>query len=346
MKNEKIDRITIDVPLFIRMLEYAREDAKTDMDLHSVTQNILKLSKEKNMLTMTDYKHIVKSKKQETDEQTMASSSGSYESGMSSPMIKRPIKTIPNFKTKKGEFKEATDASSSGAFDVPFLGSSPKGNKDPLAINGPNSIKTSRAVKDPKFPKWGGPGSTFIKIKEKCKKFPYCNQGDINAIEPLRESINYVSKKYGIPKNEVEKLVLSQLNENGNELTNVINKMLISLNNNLEQQIINKKNMYDSLKLIGDGNIKYNDYSGTFKYSENVCDDIELVVYGFKSPNKFSYEIRIFKGETQTTYSEFGKSTHKENLFNYITELTDIKNINVISQICNVIRNYFCDESI
>jgi hypothetical protein len=28
------DTITVDVPLFIRLLEYAREDAKTDMDLH------------------------------------------------------------------------------------------------------------------------------------------------------------------------------------------------------------------------------------------------------------------------------------------------------------------------
>ena len=37
------DKITVDVPLFIRLLEYAREDAKSDMDLHKVTENILKL---------------------------------------------------------------------------------------------------------------------------------------------------------------------------------------------------------------------------------------------------------------------------------------------------------------
>jgi hypothetical protein len=34
------DIITVDVPLFIRLLEYAREDAQTDMDLHDVTDNI------------------------------------------------------------------------------------------------------------------------------------------------------------------------------------------------------------------------------------------------------------------------------------------------------------------
>lgn len=211
MNTDKIDKIIIDVPLFIRLLEYAREDAKNDMDLHTVTQNVLKLSKQTDILTMDNYNLIVKSKKQETDEQTMASSSGSYEAGMSSTLTKRPISTIPNFKTQKGEFKEATDASSSGAYDVPLFGSTPKGRRNPLKIDGPESIKGSRAVKDPNFPKWGGPGSTFVKIKDKCKKFPYCNQGDINAIEPLRESIDEISTKYGIPRIEVEKLILKEL---------------------------------------------------------------------------------------------------------------------------------------
>jgi hypothetical protein len=38
------DIITVDVPLFIRLLEYAREDAQTDMDLHDLTDNIISLS--------------------------------------------------------------------------------------------------------------------------------------------------------------------------------------------------------------------------------------------------------------------------------------------------------------
>jgi hypothetical protein len=38
------DIITVDVPLFIRLLEYAREDAQTDMDLHDLTENIISLS--------------------------------------------------------------------------------------------------------------------------------------------------------------------------------------------------------------------------------------------------------------------------------------------------------------
>jgi hypothetical protein len=56
------DSISLDVPLFIRMLEYAREDAKTDMDLHDVTENALKLSTTGKILTMTDYNKIVSKK--------------------------------------------------------------------------------------------------------------------------------------------------------------------------------------------------------------------------------------------------------------------------------------------
>lgn len=53
------DTIKLDVPLFIRLLEYAREDAKTDMDLHNVAENIINLSETGNTLTMTDYDKIV-----------------------------------------------------------------------------------------------------------------------------------------------------------------------------------------------------------------------------------------------------------------------------------------------
>ena len=53
------DKITVDVPLFIRLLEYAREDAKTDMDLHNVAENIVALSTNGSTLTMTDYDNIV-----------------------------------------------------------------------------------------------------------------------------------------------------------------------------------------------------------------------------------------------------------------------------------------------
>ena len=55
------DKITVDVPLFIRLLEYAREDAKTDVDLHNVAEKAIELSLTGNILTMTDYDQIINS---------------------------------------------------------------------------------------------------------------------------------------------------------------------------------------------------------------------------------------------------------------------------------------------
>jgi len=52
------DTITVDVPLFIRLLEYAREDANTDMDLHDLAENIIDLSEEGEVLTMDNYNEI------------------------------------------------------------------------------------------------------------------------------------------------------------------------------------------------------------------------------------------------------------------------------------------------
>jgi len=53
------DIIIVDVPLFIRLLEYAREDAQTDMDLHDVTENIISLSASGKILSMDDYSTII-----------------------------------------------------------------------------------------------------------------------------------------------------------------------------------------------------------------------------------------------------------------------------------------------
>jgi hypothetical protein len=53
------DKVTLDVPLFIRLLEYAREDAKTDMDLHNVAEKAIAASETEKTLTMADYDDLV-----------------------------------------------------------------------------------------------------------------------------------------------------------------------------------------------------------------------------------------------------------------------------------------------
>jgi len=56
---DAIDIVTLDVPLFIRMLEYAKEDAADDMDLHDVATKTIALSKQKGILSMEDYDALI-----------------------------------------------------------------------------------------------------------------------------------------------------------------------------------------------------------------------------------------------------------------------------------------------
>ena len=164
---------------------------------------------------------MTKKKKEEVKE-TGADSSGSFSGPLfgKSKVVKRPISSIPNLNlSEEEEIKEVTSGDA-GQFDVPAFGKTTKGGrKNPLKIDGPKSIYKGRAVTDKNFPKWGGPNSVFVKIKEKCKKYPYCNQGDTGAIEfiheddELQESIKEISKKYGILHKDVENIVLNEINK-------------------------------------------------------------------------------------------------------------------------------------
>jgi hypothetical protein len=166
---------------------------------------------------------MTKKKEKEEVKETGSDSSGSFEGsafGGDGDVIKRPISKIPNFEQKEGEFTEATTSGSSGQFDVPAFGKTTKGGRrDPLKIDGPDSIYKGRAVTDKNFPKWGGPDSVFVKIKEKCKKFPYCNQGNTGAIEYISENkeiqdvINEISKTYGLTRKQVENIVLNEIKD-------------------------------------------------------------------------------------------------------------------------------------
>ncbi len=114
----------------------------------------------------------------------------------------------------KEESTEATTSSSAGVYDAPF--GAPK--RDPLKIDTPKSVYNNlRSVKDKNFPKFGGPGSTFVKIKDKCKKFPYCNQGDIKALEffennLVKEAIKNISNRYSLNEDYIKGVILENTN--------------------------------------------------------------------------------------------------------------------------------------
>ena len=63
------DTVKLDVPLLIRLLEFAREDAKTDMDLHDLAEKLIAYGARGRTLTMKDYEKLVPEKKPMDEEQ-------------------------------------------------------------------------------------------------------------------------------------------------------------------------------------------------------------------------------------------------------------------------------------
>ena len=53
------DRVTMDIPLLLRIMEYSKEDAQTDMDLHHVAERLVELSQSGTTLSMQHYDKIV-----------------------------------------------------------------------------------------------------------------------------------------------------------------------------------------------------------------------------------------------------------------------------------------------
>jgi len=68
-QEDPTDIIAMDVPLFLRMLEYAREDAEQDIDLHKVTERAIEAVKLRGLLSMEDYQDIIGESKDELDEE-------------------------------------------------------------------------------------------------------------------------------------------------------------------------------------------------------------------------------------------------------------------------------------
>jgi hypothetical protein len=92
---------------------------------------------------------------------------------------------------EKIEATEATGSGSSGGYESPAMWAKSTKKKD----WGP-SRKTQI------------PGGGFVKIKKKCTKFPYCNQGDINNVkisknESVKTAIKQVSDKMGVSESTI-----------------------------------------------------------------------------------------------------------------------------------------------
>ena len=149
---------------------------------------------------------VKKNKKSEATEATGSGSSGGYEAplfGGESNFAKKSDAETPKLTiesdVEKVEAKEATGSGSVGGYSSPSMWAKSTKKKD----WGPS--------RKPQIP-----GGGFVKIKKRCTKFPYCNQGDINNIkisknESVQDAIRNVSKKMKISEDRIKKILEQEI---------------------------------------------------------------------------------------------------------------------------------------
>jgi hypothetical protein len=152
---------------------------------------------------------------EEMGEQTSSGSAGAYVAPLGSDS--ETFQPHPQRKqfNEEEEMGEQTGSGSAGSYSQPQIWA--------------KNYKNWKAVQDPKFPKWGGPGGTYVRVKKKCNHFPYCNQGDINALEfyeekTLKEALENVSKTTNKSISYLKNIILNELEDKFKEDLNKYRK--------------------------------------------------------------------------------------------------------------------------
>lgn len=166
-----------------------------------IARNMIKQFKKENIEVDTnEFLKMCKlksAKKEETKEATGSGSSGAYVGpvfGGDDEFWERSRSENPKLKeseVEKVEAKEATTTGSSGGYETPAMWAKSTSKKD----WGP-SRKTQYK------------GGSFVKVKKKCTRFPYCNQGDISNLkltknESVKEAIKNVSDRLNLKESDI-----------------------------------------------------------------------------------------------------------------------------------------------
>ena len=141
---------------------------------------------------------------EETKEATGASSAGNSISAPAFSMWSDDEEAKSEYKRMEGEFKEATDSSSVGPYDANSF--------ENINMRGNTTKGRGRSWKQTQIP-----GGAYVDINEKCKKFPYCNQGNTGAViyrktkkkSPMQEAIENVSLRTGLSVSEIKNLIIN-----------------------------------------------------------------------------------------------------------------------------------------
>lgn len=146
--------------------------------------------------------------------------------------LKAFLRSILDSKGKKIENKEMTGAVSAGSYSQPlFSGEEPKKveTKESTSTASSGSYETPAAwAKTMSKKHWRNakanymPGAKRVQVKKKCKKFPYCNQGDIGALKifenkMLDNTIKNISNKFDLHEDFIKEIISKEINKRINK---------------------------------------------------------------------------------------------------------------------------------
>ena len=142
-------------------------------------------------------------------------------------------KEVLKKKKKKTENKEATGAGAAGQFSAPLFGKIEKKETKEATGSASSGQYSSPAMwaKSTNKKDWRGksktqiPGGKFVTVKKKCKTFPYCNQGDINALkiyenEVVKKVIKKISSEHNINENVIKAIIQHEIENYKNKTIN------------------------------------------------------------------------------------------------------------------------------
>jgi hypothetical protein len=125
----------------------------------------------------------------------------------------------------KGETKKATGSGSAGGFEAPLFSDIKKAEtKEATSTASSGSYETNKMwAKSMNKKHWRNadanymPGAKRVQVKKKCTRFPYCNQGDINALnifenEVGQKVIKNISEQLGVSEQYIKNIINREIN--------------------------------------------------------------------------------------------------------------------------------------
>jgi hypothetical protein len=168
--------------------ELAKNKKLSTNKIKKEIQQLLNDGEDVNEFLQSVKKKFNKSKKETKEGMGTGAGGGSFEPAISFG------------ETKKVETKEGTSTTSSGSYETNKMWAKSMSKKH-WRNAGANYM----------------PGAKRVQVKKKCTRFPYCNQGDINALNIFENEIGQkvirnISEELGVSEQYIKNLIKREIN--------------------------------------------------------------------------------------------------------------------------------------